>query len=78
MTIKLNDRVYIYNSKFDGTPTLEGQAIVVGRGMVPDQFMVLFDNDRTKYARFVYEGECQTDPQAFLNKLLAERERGGW
>lgn len=72
MAFQPGDLVHVYNSKMNGEPLYEGQAKVLSATGVPDQYKVRFLMAGEKYLRFVYAGECQSDPKAFLAKLQAE------
>jgi len=81
MTFIPGDTVVVYNQKMSGEPIIEGRAVVVKPAGVADQYKVRFPPDRgsksgTVFTRFVYPGECQTDPDAYLAKAKAEWRRG--
>jgi hypothetical protein len=79
------DVVNVYNMTFGGKPFLEGRATILASTGTEDHYRVRFvlpkgksSNDvlgdhgysRRGVERFVYEGEAQTDPGAFLAGML--------
>ena len=82
---KKGDIVNVYNSTLSGRPFLEGRAVILRSTQVEDQYRVRFVRPTGKSAndllgdpgysrkgvdRFVYGGEAQTDPHAFLVRML--------
>lgn len=78
-TFKKGDRVTVYNQTMSGKPIIEGKATILGRGDVEDHYRVKFDNAELgdpgrNCKRFVFDGEPQSEPQAYLAKAVAEWE----
>lgn len=72
------DLVTIYNSTISGRPFIEGVAIIEGASEVEDQYKVRFRGSAGEsHYRFVYPGECQEDPEAYITKAVAEFEASG-
>lgn len=68
MPFKTGEIVTIYNQKFSGEPICEGRATIIKPSGVPDQYRVRFNDgmEHGTYLRFVYSGECQTDPEGYI------------
>lgn len=77
-TFKKGDVVTVYNQTFSGKPIIEGDAVIVGPTGVEFQYRVKFigaklgDPGRSGVDRFVFGGECQSDPAGYLTKAHAE------
>jgi hypothetical protein len=77
-SFRKGDRVTVYNQKLNGEPIIEGRGIIVGKGDVEHQYRVKFDRrapgegPNERFLRFVFRGECQDDPEAYLAKAKAE------
>lgn len=72
------DVVTVYNQRYDGRPIIEGRAVITGPGEAHDQYRVRFRggaDGRTTYLRFVFPGECQTDPAGYLSAAQADFDR---
>ena len=72
------DVVTIYNQTMSGKPIIEGRATIVRPTGVEFQYRVKFigaklgDPGRTGVDRFVFAGECQSDPQGYIAKAQKE------
>ena len=75
---KKGDTVVVYNQTLSGRPIIEGRAIVMRPTGIDNQYRVKFigaklgDPGRNGIDRFVYSGECQSEPDAYLAKAQAE------
>lgn len=74
MSFKKGDVVCVYSQKMSGEPILEGRAKVIKSSGVRDQYIVRFENGE-RATRFVYGGECQTDPSGHIKKAQDEWRR---
>jgi hypothetical protein len=69
---KPGDRVMVYTQNTTGMPIMEGLAIIECRTPIPHKYRVNYST-RCTVDRFVFGGECQTDPIGYLAKAQA-----GW
>lgn len=74
---KRGDNVAVFNSTMNGEPLFEGWATIVDLIDVSHQYSVRFHRlpgqEAGPYDRFVWPGECQDDPEAWLAKAQQER-----
>lgn len=68
------DIVTVFNRTMSGRSMIEGRARVVKRLDEPHHYAVQFRVgavfDRQTFERFVFPGDCQSDPEAYLRSLL--------
>ena len=69
---ELNSTVTVYNKTIFGKPIIEGQAKIVGFTKIEDQYKVRFNYEKQTVKRFVYPGECQSDPTGYIAKAQKE------
>jgi hypothetical protein len=69
------DIVTVFNRTMSGAMMIEGHARIARRLDEPNLYSVQFKVgetfDRTAYDRFVFPGDCQADPEAWLRGALA-------
>lgn len=72
------DTVFVYNTKAaTSEPIMEGKGEILACSETEDHYTIRF-SDGTVVERFVYPGECQTDPDAYLkNAVQAWKDRNG-